>query len=82
MRDLSYAKREEMELEARTQTGKRRSWWSYGDLKLVFDRSTMKGVWLMGNKSPMPCTFSVEKKTGYLKAACPGFDATLERVDE
>lgn len=81
--NISEKKIEDIRNDARKATGKRRQPWSVGDLKLMFEKQNMSGVWMMANKAPIPCKFKYEKSSGYLKAACAdGSDSTLERIPE
>lgn len=78
--NISEHKADEIKRAARKATGKPRLWWSNDDLKVVLDRKTLTGTWLAGDKTPNPCTFKLEKKTGYLNGTCPGVPSvTLER---
>jgi hypothetical protein len=78
---ISERKLDQIAIDSRKMTGNRRQWWRAGDLKLMIDKKSMDGLWLMSSKAPVPCKYTIEKKTGYLKAECgDGSKRTLERL--
>lgn len=52
---------------------KDRGEWSKGQLKFVFDLDSKKGIYLMGNKTPMPATFELNR-FGFLEVRLLGVD--------
>lgn len=78
--NISENRLNENQIEFRKLTGKRRQLWTVGDLKFMFEKQSMSGLWLMGNKKPVPCKFKLDKASGYLKGDCADGARTLERV--
>lgn len=58
------------------EAGKDRGEWPVGQLKFFFSPESKKGIYLMGNRTPMPATFEVNK-FGHLEVKLIGTDESF-----